>query len=237
MPRGIAHLAAAFLLLAAAPLAAQDNALCPVLTDEAADPAIHAAYQGKEIYFCCEKCRAKFQADPSAYAAQLKTPGITAAAPSAEGDDEEEEAKGLVPFLGRFHVVIVHFPIALLIVAAFSELLAILSRSHRLADFTRFNLTLGAAAAVLAAALGWLDAWGMNPTGERAGILMAHRWLGTGTALLACATFLISWLVCLVPHPRLIHAYRIFVLATAVLVGIAGHFGGRLVFGSGYFSW
>lgn len=232
MARRFLHLLILALLLAGASAASAQtrNLKCPVETDEETDPTVHSTYQGKEVYFCCERCQTKFAANPAAYAANLGTPPP---APSVE----EEKEEGLVAFLGRFHILVVHFPIALLIVAAISELLALLLKSHRLADFTRFNLTLGAAAAVVAAILGWLDAWGMHPTGDRADLLLSHRWLGTGTALLATATFLISWLVCLVPHPRLMHAYRIFVFATAILVAVAAHFGGRLVFGSDYFSW
>jgi uncharacterized membrane protein/YHS domain-containing protein len=239
MARRFLHLLILALLLAGAGAASAQtrNLKCPVEPDEETDPTIHLTYQGREIYFCCDHCPAKFTANPGAYLANLDSPPPTPPPTPSVKEDDDEESEGLVGFLGRFHVLVVHFPVALLIVAALSELLALLLKSHRLADFTRFNLTLGAATAVAAAILGWLDAWGMHPTGERADLLLSHRWLGTGTALLATLTFLISWLVCLVPHPRLIHAYRIFVFATAILVAVAAHFGGRLVFGSDYFSW
>ena len=44
---------------------------CPV-SGEAIDPKVSTDYQGKKVYFCCKDCIAKFNADPSKYAAALK---------------------------------------------------------------------------------------------------------------------------------------------------------------------
>ncbi len=47
------------------------NEWCPVLPDEKADPAITTVYKGKTIAFCCDHCRAKFEADPEKYVGRL----------------------------------------------------------------------------------------------------------------------------------------------------------------------
>src|SRR5262249_18287321 len=62
--------------------------------------------------------------------------------------------------LGRFHVVLVHFPIALLIAAAAGEIWSVLRGRSTPAPAVHFCVVLGAASAVAAAGLGWLDAWG-----------------------------------------------------------------------------
>jgi YHS domain-containing protein len=53
--------------LSAAPV----NTVCPV----GARPIrsdITSTYQGKEVAFCCNKCKAKFDANPAAYASKIK---------------------------------------------------------------------------------------------------------------------------------------------------------------------
>jgi uncharacterized membrane protein len=47
------------------------NQTCPVLTDEAIDPDIWVEYQGERVYFCCNKCKRKFEQQPQAYLANL----------------------------------------------------------------------------------------------------------------------------------------------------------------------
>lgn len=44
---------------------------CPVLPDEDIDPEIFTDYEGKRVYFCCERCKKKFGRDPDQYAARL----------------------------------------------------------------------------------------------------------------------------------------------------------------------
>lgn len=59
-------LIAALVLLASATFAAEPlNKNCPI-TREAANPAITSTYS-KTIEFCCDKCKAKFDATPKAY--------------------------------------------------------------------------------------------------------------------------------------------------------------------------
>jgi YHS domain-containing protein len=48
--------------------AAPENATCPVKSGAKAKPSITVKHEGKEIAFCCNSCKNKFQADPSKYA-------------------------------------------------------------------------------------------------------------------------------------------------------------------------
>ena len=47
------------------------NRFCPVMTEEKIDPAITAIHRGQTIAFCCDRCLAKFKAEPEKYAARL----------------------------------------------------------------------------------------------------------------------------------------------------------------------
>ncbi len=73
------------------------NKRCPVMTEEEVDPKITASYQGRTVAFCCDRCRAKFKADPEKYAGRLPqladatTPGDPLTV-ETEGDDPVETA-------------------------------------------------------------------------------------------------------------------------------------------------
>lgn len=47
------------------------NATCPV-TGKPVDPAVTSEFEGKHVAFCCNQCKAKFDADPAAFRAKLK---------------------------------------------------------------------------------------------------------------------------------------------------------------------
>ncbi len=43
---------------------------CP-LSGEDVDKKVYADYKGRRVYFCCTKCKAKFEKDPEKYLAKL----------------------------------------------------------------------------------------------------------------------------------------------------------------------
>lgn len=43
---------------------------CP-LSGEDIDKKVYADYKGRRVYFCCSKCKAKFEKDPTKYLAKL----------------------------------------------------------------------------------------------------------------------------------------------------------------------
>ncbi len=44
---------------------------CPVMAGNPIDKNVFVEYQGKKVYFCCNDCKAKFQADPEKYLDKL----------------------------------------------------------------------------------------------------------------------------------------------------------------------
>lgn len=126
-------------------------------------------------------------------------------------------------FFGRFHLLMLHFPIGLL---GFAVLLRIAAPRKNNADWqsaAALALAWGAAAACLSAISGWLLAeQGLYAPSA----LFWHRWLGTLTA----AASLGAWRL------RATHLGLPLLAATGALLVAAGHFGGTLTHGEGYLS-
>lgn len=138
-------------------------------------------------------------------------------------------------YAGKFHPPVTHFPVALILVAAFLEIAVWLkpraALSDRLPTVAAANLFIGTFGAVAAAALGWALAAGMGFEPELKTALFWHRWIGTATAFLACAT-VGAWFrqaAAGAAAPRL--RYRLLLLLTAAAVSAAGFLGGVLVYG------
>ncbi|HED66682.1 MAG TPA: hypothetical protein ENJ09_14140 [Planctomycetes bacterium] len=233
------------------------NTMCPVLTDEEVEPEIFTDYEGRRVYLCCQKCLKKFRAEPSAYLGNLPPLRVSTdeaqergdhAHPEAEEHDDAEEeeehghehgegggdaAVGLIEWLGRYHPMVVHFPIGLLVAAAFAELLALLGRGERFSFVARFCLWGGALAAVAAALLGWADAIEMarEYTGFSAKLLLYHRWLGVTTAGVSLLTLWAGERVWRARGGRGKGLYRGLLLLTVLLVSVVGHLGASLIYG------
>jgi uncharacterized membrane protein len=170
--------------------------------------------------------------------------GAPAGTPSAEGSPPSAEmleepttpsaAGRLLRWIGKFHLLIVHFPIALLVAAAAGEFWCLARRIRTPTPAVRFAVLLGAAAALPAAVLGWLYA--LDGAGASApNVLALHRWIGTATALWAVVTAVCSELDarrgCRSWH------VRILLFGAALFVGLSAHFGGILVHGEDFFDW
>ncbi|MCU0254285.1 MAG: hypothetical protein MUE47_07060 [Acidobacteria bacterium] len=217
----------------AAGLPAGANTMCPVLTDEPVDPEIWVEYEGRRVYLCCQRCRKQFLEAPTAYLAALE------ASPRAGGSTPEAPLSGgqrLVRFAGRFHPATVHFPIALIAVAALFEILGAARRERALSVAAVWLAGLGAAGAVAAAALGWSAAAFSSFPGELARVLETHRWLGLATAATAVLAAL-AGVQALRRGAGWPFLFRLLLLAAAVLVLITGFFGGILIYGFDHYRW
>jgi uncharacterized membrane protein/cytochrome c553 len=135
--------------------------------------------------------------------------------------------------IGRLHPVVIHFPIALLVAAAVFETVSALRRRGA-SPAAMGCLAMGAAGAAAAAVAGWFNA-AYEHAGDVSSTLLVHRWTGIGAAVAAGLA-----LLCAVPSMfsarALLAPYRGLVLAAAMLVGVAGHFGGNLTYGPGYWT-
>jgi uncharacterized membrane protein/mono/diheme cytochrome c family protein len=145
-------------------------------------------------------------------------------------------------FIGTFHPVIVHFPIALLMVAAFLEGLTVVRRrslaSPALSQSALTCLWLGTAGAVAAAALGWANVDGSGGSFRNDTSLIAvHRWAGIGLAGVAILACVASAMARQRPSVvRRVVAYRGGVMASAALVGLVGMYGGKITHGADHYD-
>ncbi len=137
-------------------------------------------------------------------------------------------------WLGKFHPAAVHFPIALLLVAALAELISMRFNPAFFRDAARFSLWVGAVGAVGAAILGWL--YGGFRLTDAETILTIHRWNGTGIAALALLTL---WMQerRVRTLPARSGLYRASLFVTALLVGLNGYLGGLMVYGPEQHQW
>jgi uncharacterized membrane protein len=131
------------------------------------------------------------------------------------------------------HILVIHFPIALLFAAALGEFWGMWRKKDHLDSTVRYCVQLSAGGAVLAVALGWLHA-GIGGFGTSSpSTLDLHKWLGTaaGTWALAVAG-LSAW-----DAGRRRWLFRVALWSGAVLVAAAAHFGGILVHGEHFLEW
>lgn len=136
----------------------------------------------------------------------------------------------IIKFLGRFHPLVVHLPIGILLLAA---LMALLSRKEKfrfLAPALDFVLLLGAISALLACVLGYLLAWDGDYQPRS---LFLHQWAGI---LLAVSSFAVYWFRTRWKKiPGFLAAYSHWVFVALLgLVFFTGHAGGKLTHGSDY---
>lgn len=139
-------------------------------------------------------------------------------------------------WLGNFHPIVVHFPIALLIAALVAEILLWSGHWNVPDSVVRYCLLFVALGAVAGALFGWADWWHASYDGEMAVYLDLHRWFGTATAIVAVAAAAADlWARGHADSHRLRWSRGLLVLST-VLVAITGHFGGTLIYGPGFLN-
>lgn len=147
--------------------------------------------------------------------------------PASGGDDAPLLAPGsplyrTIKHAGKFHVVVLHFPIAFLLGAAVVQWFVV--ARHRGQPVVGVLLWAGTIGAVLAAALGWMYAYDSVYFGEDVELLSWHRWLGTSTAGVALLVFLFRRRLAAVP-------LAVALSVCAALVTVAAHYGASLVYG------
>ncbi|MEO0793835.1 MAG: c-type cytochrome domain-containing protein [Verrucomicrobiota bacterium] len=135
--------------------------------------------------------------------------------------------------LGRFHPIVLHFPIALILLAALFELCRPFRFGKSLQPATSIIWFLAALSAVFAAIFGWFLASGGEYSGD---LLERHRWLGTIVAGLAVVCWSLKWLSTKRESRSLTLGYYSLVIITVVLLTVASHDGGSMTHGKGFLT-
>ncbi len=132
--------------------------------------------------------------------------------------------------LGAIHPLIVHFPIALAIVAALAMLWNWIWQHDGFGDFAFHCTWIAALASVFVSASGWFFA---ESNGSESNELFLHRWFGIGSSAGLIALAFMTSLVRSDSWPSLLKISRLASLLVAAGIGITAHFGGEMVWGEG----
>ena len=127
-----------------------------------------------------------------------------------------------IKYIGKFHLMVIHFPIAFLLAGGLVQWYQVIYKKG--GSLVPVLLWFGAVGAAAAATIGWMYAYDSVYFGEDDNLLFWHRWLGTGTAILALTVLSLRNKL----SPK---ALAIALTLCAGLVTAAAHFGASLVYG------
>jgi uncharacterized membrane protein len=137
----------------------------------------------------------------------------------------------MMSLVGRFHPLLVHFPIALVLTAAGAEVIAMWTQRDVWRSIAVINLRAGALSGAITLLAGWVLA--SAPFIDATPSLALHKWTGVAAAAAATGAALASTSRALQSR-RLLLVYRGALLGAAILVAIAAHLGGTLVWGGNF---
>jgi hypothetical protein len=138
-------------------------------------------------------------------------------------------------WLGKFHLLLLHFPIAFVLAAGVGELVSAWRGSRVPSQAVQFCVSLAALAVVPTVALGWLHAAAGNGVGSPQ-LLTAHRWVGTFAGVWVIGVALWAWR----DARRGVRSPGVRVALVAVgipLVALTAHVGGLIAHGSDFLDW
>jgi uncharacterized membrane protein len=136
-------------------------------------------------------------------------------------------------FFGRFHPLVLHLPIGILLLAVILEALSHFQQFAQLRPAVKLTLMLGWTSSAVAAALGFLLA---ESGGYDESLLAVHKWSGVALVSLSLAAYVayVRWESRRTPLLR--NCYRVAMIVMVIALSAAGHFGGALTHGTGYLS-
>ena len=142
------------------------------------------------------------------------------------------DSEGLIGLLGRAHVLLVHFPYALLPLAVAFEFFGRRRTWDERHGMSRILLAVAAASAVLAVTSGWETA-GEDVLAATPLTQQLHRWSGVVVAVVACVGVGLGF-TSRETTDRAPKGYRPMLVTAALLVLVTGHLGTTLVHGGDY---
>jgi uncharacterized membrane protein/mono/diheme cytochrome c family protein len=148
----------------------------------------------------------------------------------AQGDNGEERY-WLWEFLGRLHPMMVHFPIGLILFAAFLEIRTLGYFHQPLRHGIRNLVNFGVITALISAIFGLLLASNEGTTGSD---LDLHKFSGLGSATLGLLVIFLLGKAERNPRPKTIKTYRTTLFILAIAIGVTGHYGAALTHGENY---
>ena len=165
--------------------------------------------------------------------------GVAAPAQSApvESDTkqvevEDNESGGLLAFIGHMHPLLVHFPIALLLVAGLCEVLSCFRSRESFRFAVTVCIVIATVSAIFSSMTGWINA---GVEGFADATVFTHRWSGIVLSVLCVGLIALDVMrrkeVGALSHKL----FCVLLFICVFLVALVGHTGGELVYGEGYF--
>jgi uncharacterized membrane protein len=137
---------------------------------------------------------------------------------------------------GRLHPLVLHFPIALIMLAAGIELVRLKWDRPQFAQLVPFLLLVGAIGALFASVTGWVFAHESYPRPALRWMLTWHRWLGIAATVLAGGSAWIAHRFATAATPGGRWVRRASIWTTALVLSGAAHLGALMVWGEDYFD-
>jgi len=135
-----------------------------------------------------------------------------------------------IKWIGNFHPIANHFPIALIIMTGFSEFFAKRSSLPIFDHSSRFMMIAAAVTATPAALFGLAYGYEASYTGTLIDVFWWHRFFGISTAILAVITVLLKELYIRKKIEKKGYYYTSLIV-TLLFVTTAGYLGGEMTFG------
>ena len=163
---------------------------------------------------------------------------------SAEHDHERDHGgqphgiQRLIRFAGKFHPVLIHFPIALLVMALICEIVLICTSKNAFGTAAKVCLPFGALGALGAALSALMAERFATYPGQLQEVLERHENLGIAVAVIAAIAAVLQVLANRKRgNRRLVWAWRLTLLLSVIVIGITAHHGGTLIYGFDHFKW
>jgi uncharacterized membrane protein/mono/diheme cytochrome c family protein len=136
-------------------------------------------------------------------------------------------------FFGRFHVLLVHFPIAIWLFALGLEVFTFKNFNSKYRETINIAVYISCVSTVLSAIFGYVLSENQEITGQ---IFDLHYWGGIATSLLGLMTTGFLYFITKNNQTRKVLIYRSLLLLTCLGVIFTGHQGGSLTHGEDFLS-
>jgi uncharacterized membrane protein/YHS domain-containing protein len=146
------------------------------------------------------------------------------------------QSSSLVGFVGKFHPMLTHFPIALILSALFFSFLAAVLRIQTMEYVSVYSIYLAALTGIGTVIVGLAAGSAASYPSFLMEYFSWHRFLGIATGIITIATAYAGRRLLQQSSIGTIWLYRIALIVNAILVGVTGHLGATLVFGPDHFD-
>lgn len=155
---------------------------------------------------------------------------------SHDHETDHGESSSLIGFAGKFHPMVTHFPIALILSALLFSILTGVLQIQIMDDVSVYCIYLAALTGIGTVLLGLAAGSAASYPSFLSEYFSWHRLLGIATALVTILTAYMGSRFLRQSTAATVWSYRIILLVNAILVGVTGHFGAMLAFGPDHFN-